>query len=66
MRVLSTGYGKLGKALGKRLSDKRAMTVLKGTPVAAELLEINRGIAVCEYACAVTDGVGSIIRAVAQ
>lgn len=66
MRILLTGYGKLGKALGTQLSGTHEVVLLKRTPVDTDFRQINADIAVYEDVYDAMDGIDAVIHTAAQ
>jgi len=66
MRILLTGYGKLGQFLGKQLSAQHDVTVLEKLPIETELPHITADISVYEDVYAAMEGIDAVIHTAAQ
>jgi len=66
MRILVTGYGKLGKVLCKRLSKEHEVTILQRTPIETEFRQVKADIGVYQDVCDAMEGVDAVIHTAAQ
>ena len=66
MRILLSGYGKLGKALGTQLSGTHEVVILKRTPVHTDFRQINADIAVYHDVYDAMDGIDAVIHTAAK
>jgi len=66
MRVLLTGYGKLGKALSRELAEKHDVIVLKRTPTEDVLNQINVDVSAYEDVYRAMEGIDAVVHTAAQ